>query len=145
MPKLGQKEFTQRWIKNLVDCMDANLDAETKMRLMECCGRACARIGAAAVAKSCQGNLDQWLTTMAKWHGGEEFIRRNGDTVHIICRRCLCDLVKEGPARLPDTFCHCTRGWMKETFEAVLGKPVDVELVESIKRGASRCEIIVRL
>jgi hypothetical protein len=47
--------------------MDANLDAETKMRLMECCGRACARIGAAAVAKSCQGNLDQWLTTMAKW------------------------------------------------------------------------------
>jgi predicted hydrocarbon binding protein len=34
---------------------------------------------------------------------------------------------------------------MKETFEAVVGGPVDVTLVESIKRGGERCKFVVRV
>jgi predicted hydrocarbon binding protein len=145
MTQIDQKEFTQRWVKNLIESIDAHLDEETKIRLMESCGRACAREGPARVAKECQGNLDDWLATLAKWHGGEECVQRDGDIVHRLCTECLCPLVKDGPARLPDTYCYCSVGWMKETFETVVGKPVHVDLIESIKRGAQRCRFAIQL
>jgi hypothetical protein len=97
------------------------------------------------VAKDCQGNLEQWLTILARWHGGEEYVRRDGDTVEVLCAECLCALVNEGPARLSDTYCTCSLGWMKETFEMAAGIPVDVTLVESVKRGDQRCRFMIQL
>lgn len=145
MSQIDYKEFTQRWVKNLIESIDTHLDEETKMRLMESCGRACARGGPIRAAKEHQGDLDNWLATLAKWHGGEEFIRRDGDVVYVICAECLCPLVKDGPPRLPDTYCYCSLGWMREMFGTVVEKPADVELVESIKRGGEKCRFIIRL
>jgi len=34
---------------------------------------------------------------------------------------------------------------MKEVFEAVAGKPVVVELGESIKRGGRQCKFVIHL
>jgi hypothetical protein len=56
---LDYKEFAQRWVKNLMESMDALLAEQTRFELMEACGRACARTGPARVAGDCQGNLDQ--------------------------------------------------------------------------------------
>jgi predicted hydrocarbon binding protein len=36
-------------------------------------------------------------------------------------------------------------GWVLEMFETVAQKPVRVELVHSVKRGASSCKFLVRL
>ncbi|MDH4209773.1 MAG: DUF6144 family protein, partial [Anaerolineae bacterium] len=145
LDQIDHKEFTHRWVKNLIDSIDAHLDEETKIRLMESCGRACARGGPVHVAKACQGNLDNWLAILRKWHGGEEYVQRDGDIVHVICTECLCALVKDGPASLPDTYCYCSRGWMKEVFETVVGKPVDVDLIESVKRGGQMCQFTIQL
>jgi predicted hydrocarbon binding protein len=143
--KMDHKEFTYRWVKDLVESLDAHLDDETKIALLESCGQACARAGPVRAAEACRGNLDAWLVTLAKWHGGEEYVRRDGDVVHVICDECLCMLVKDGPTRLPDTFCYCSLGWMKEVFGVVAEKPVEVELIESIKRGAEQCRFVIRL
>lgn len=143
--EMDYKEFAQGWVKNLVESIDAHLDEETRMRVMESCGRACARRGPARVAEECRGNLDGWLATLAKWHGGEEYVQRQGDVVHVICSECFCTLVKDGPARLPDTYCYCSRGWMKETFETVVEKPVDVDLVETVKGGGQQCRFTIKL
>jgi predicted hydrocarbon binding protein len=142
--KMAQKKFTQTWVKNLTDSMDAHLDEETKVRLMESCGRACARSGPIRSAEACQGDLDRLLSTLAKWIGKEN-VQKEGDAVHIVYTKCLCHLVADGPPRLPDTYCYCSRGWLKEMFETVVGKPVDVHLLESIKRGAERCSFTVGL
>jgi hypothetical protein len=145
MAQIDHKEFTHRWVKNLVEIVDAYLDEETKIKLFESCGQACAHGGPIRIAEECQGNLDGWLATLRKWHGGEELVQREGDIIHVLCTECLCTLVKDGPARLPDTYCYCSLGWMKETFGTVVGKPVDVELVESIKRGGQECRFTIRL
>ena len=141
---VDHEAFTWQWVKHLIDSMDAHLDEPTRIRVMESCGRACAREGPAHVAQEFGGNLDGWLAVLAQWHGGEEYIRKDADAVHVICAECLCVMVKDGPARLPDTYCYCSRGWMKETFEAVVGKPVQVQIVESIKRGGQECRFIIR-
>jgi predicted hydrocarbon binding protein len=139
------REFAQQWVKNLMEGMDTLLTEGARAELMEACGRACARNGPTRVARACQRNLEEWLTILARWHGGEETVRRNGDTVEVLCAECLCALVQDGPARLPDTYCACSLGWMKETFETVVGRPVDVTLAESVKRGGHRCRFTIQL
>ena len=143
--EISHKEFTHRWVKNLIECIDIHLDEATRKQLMESCGRACARAGPIRAAEACRGNLDAWMSTLAKWHGGEEYVQRDGNLVHVTCAECLCILMREGPPRLPDTYCYCSLGWMKEMFGTVVGKPIEVELVESIKRGAERCRFIIRM
>jgi predicted hydrocarbon binding protein len=34
---------------------------------------------------------------------------------------------------------NCILGWQKAAFSTVLGKPVTVEIEESVLRGGSRC------
>ena len=102
MARPSYKEFTHKWVENLIDSIDAHLDEETRIALMESCGRACARRGPVYAARECQGDLDAWLARLAKWHGGEEHVQRHGDVVRLTCTQCLCDLVKDGPERLPD-------------------------------------------
>lgn len=141
---MSKKESTQRWVKNLIDSIDAHLDEETKRRVMESCGRACARGGAVDAAKACQGDLDKMLSTLKRWIG-EENVRKDGKVVYVVYDKCLCHLVADGPPRLPDTYCYCSRGWLKEMFETVAGKPVDVDLTESIKRGGEKCRFTIQL
>jgi len=46
---------------------------------------------------------------------------------------------------LPASYCLCSVGWVLEMFEIVAQKPVRVDLVQSVKRGASSCKFLVRL
>lgn len=59
---------------------------------------------------------------------------------------CSCPML-EGLERLKTkTWCHCTVGYGRATFEYVFDGPVRAELVESIKLGSERCVIkIVKL
>lgn len=145
MAQIDQKAFTERWIRHLVDSMDKHLDEETKIEVMESCGRACARSGPVRAARECQGDLDRWLARLRIWHGGEENVQQEGDVVRLICTECLCPAAKDIPEALSDTYCYCSLGWMKETFGAVMGKPVGVELLRSIKRRAEKCEFVITL
>lgn len=141
---MNQKEFTQRWVKNLIDSMDAHLNEEAKIRVMEACGRACARGGAIRAAKACQGDLDKMLSTLKRWVGKEN-VRKDEDVVYVVYTKCFCHLVADGPPRLADTYCYCSHGWLKEMFETVVGKPVNVDLTESIKRGGQSCRFAIQL
>ena len=145
MAQIDQEAFTEGWIKRLVEGMDEHLDEGTKMALMESCGRACARSGPVHVARECQGKLDRWLATLRKWHGGDEYVQQDGNVIRVFCTECLCPVAKDIPEGLSATYCYCSLGWMKETFEAVMGKPVEVKLIESIVRGAETCEFAITL
>ncbi len=50
---------------------------------------------------------------------------------------CSCPLVKEGLTS--GAQCDCTLGWQRETYSAILGRPVDAAVEESILRGGKRC------
>jgi NTP pyrophosphatase (non-canonical NTP hydrolase) len=41
MDRMEYKEFVQQWVENLMAGMDAHLDEEARVELMEACGRAC--------------------------------------------------------------------------------------------------------
>jgi hypothetical protein len=55
---------------------------------------------------------------------------------------CHCPLVrsaiKDG-AEIPPIFCYCSGGFEKLHFDVIFDKPVEVELMESVLQGDTRC------
>lgn len=143
-PKDSHQKFKEDWIASLMKNLDEQFDEETRLKLMESCGRNCARRGAIRLAESCKGDVEKMVNILAE-HLGKENNSIEGNTVKVGYDKCLCELVAEGPERLSDTFCNCSRGWLLEMFETAAGKPVSVELLQSIKRGSSSCRFIVHL
>ena len=137
----ASRKFREAWVAGLMENLERQLDRPARVALMESCGRSCARRGAVKMAA---GGLDKLIDALAG-HIGKENARREGDAVHVTYTKCYCPLVGDGPPRLPDAWCECSRGWLLEVFGAAAGKPVQVDLLESIKRGGEKCRFVVRV
>jgi predicted hydrocarbon binding protein len=140
----ARDRFLEGWIGSLMETMDSGLDEKTRIELMVANGRACARRGAMQYAKDYLGDLE----TFVGWFNkavGENSAVRTGDTITLTWENCECPVVKDGPERLSDTYCHCSAGWVHEMFETVAGKPVKVNIVETVKRGNDRCLLTVHV
>jgi hypothetical protein len=54
---------------------------------------------------------------------------------------CLCPMAEaQSPGQLSPTFCLCSLGYLKEMHERFLGRLVEVEPVDSVIKGGSRCK-----
>lgn len=62
---------------------------------------------------------------------------------------CHCPWVKEAlkgeDADIPSVFCTCSAGFHKKRWEAILGQPLQAEIVESVLNGDDRCMIAIQL
>ena len=133
--------FKRAWLTSLMENIGEQFSPEESIRLMEANGRDCARRGSIQLARTCKGDLEKFAETMRQ-HIGFEI---DGDKIHLQYDKCFCHLVAQGPDRLPDAWCHCSVGWVKEMFETVTGKPVKVDLLQSIKRGDPVCKFTVHI
>lgn len=52
---------------------------------------------------------------------------------------CPCPLLHEGLIKPSRTLCMCTVYWIKYMFEKAVGKPIEVQLVQSVNTGARSC------
>jgi hypothetical protein len=141
--KSFDQRFKEAWIVSLMGNMEKSLDEKTRVKLMEACGRMCAqRGGLFKTAAAYKGRLAEFVRVMAA-EFGPDLVSLDGNTVNWGYGRCMCELVAAGPERLPDTYCHCSVGWVKEIFELVAQRPVAVKLLQSVKRGAGCCKFVI--
>jgi len=131
------------WLVDFLAAVDSQLDPPARARLLQACGRAEARRTALAGAPRPTMTLEQLA---ARWRGsmGENSVRLAGNQLELMVDRCACPLVGPTPERLSDTWCECACGYMTELMAARLGRPVQVELREAIKRGGQRCHWVFR-
>ena len=113
------------------------LDRDKLSEIFERLGRNCARsIGWASKYK---GDPEGFFEFMNGKMG--ETISYSEDrtriTVDTGCRPCACPIMKD--KRTDGAYCDCSLGWQKETYETILGRPVDVVLKEACFRGSERC------
>jgi predicted hydrocarbon binding protein len=144
------EDHIQLWIIDLLKSLEISLDETTITRVLEHCGRACARRGnllgmIEKLKKRVEdsGDIDSLLHLMNQHQIGSGMLRREGKVITAVYKECLCPLRKEIP--MPPIFCHCTKGWAKEMCEAILGQTVDVELVKAIGWGDPVCEYRVTI
>ena len=66
-------KHSEKWLKTLIDTLDAQVDEETRARLLEACGRACISRSAIKEAKTMANraqNLDELLDALNQQHIG---------------------------------------------------------------------------
>ena len=148
------------WVQGAMARLDALVDEETRRRIMGDCGRNC--------ALAHQGTIDRRKAQRRRYATEDAFLEaeqrnpavgmrlvREGDVVYQFYTphdyrhpmRCYCSLTRGLPegetASL--TFCECSRGFVQETWEQILGRPVRVEVLESAVSGARECKFAIYL
>ncbi len=145
-------EFVDGWVTRFFAVADQTLDEPTRMRLLEANGKAC--FAAYAGPPKGQPRPDEF-ERFAKWIAEKGAARGYTITGRVIGfayagsaetgqaapeNVCLCPLVEAQKAgSISKTYCHCSVGYVREMHERMLGRPVQVELVDSVLWGGKRC------
>jgi Family of unknown function (DUF6144) len=142
------------WAKGAMERLGSLLDEETREQIMERCGANCAQKNS--------GVLDRAVARRRKFADEEAFIAaeikkppagtqllREGESLVQVYTpqayrypmRCYCALVKDLPEGevMSRTYCNCSKAFVQTVWEAALGRPVRVELIESAVTGSSEC------
>lgn len=137
----AQRDAIRIRYAKLVAILDEEIDSPTRKRIFERLGRACAEQFSAITYDKYKNDIRGFLAAIqapSGWVEKAEYDEKTG-TIRIFDRSktCTCPLVEKGLT--PADQCDCTLGWQKQTYSAILGKPVEAELEESILRGGTRC------
>ncbi len=142
-----EKEFVQNWLTDLLDTIEAELDRKTAEQLIAGCGRGCYRRHEFKqnIARDGKGDINKLIDAYKR----NFEIWRDGDEVHIrygqVSNRCYCPAANYRPPKPNDLHCECTRATHQTIFETALGRPIRVEVLESLRRGGKTCHFLVHL
>lgn len=143
----NEAAFVRNWVADLVDTMEEELPRDVQLRLIAGCGRGCFRRHEfkRSIAEQGKGSVDELVTAYKKnfeaWREGETVHVRYGET----SSRCYCPVVKDQAPRADDLHCECTRSTHQSIFETALGRPIDVEVVETLRRGGRTCHFVAHV
>ena len=159
-PDWARIEKAESWIKYLMDNMDALLDEETKIKLMNACGRSC-YLNAFGVASEKKPSPETYEGTLQALEKGGFRVERGSESTTIYYGwagkqnpqglslkegYCMCPLVENDMPGLSPTYCNCSAGYVAESIERATGRKVkSVEILESVKRGGKDCRFKVVL
>jgi hypothetical protein len=153
------KRKTAEWVKNTIEKLDALVSEDARVRIMENCGYNCANVNKkviqrAKARRSKFRSLDEFLAAEQKKPMSGTRLVREGNTLtqfytpRAFTRpmRCYCSLFRGLPDNetVSNTYCNCSKGFVKKFWEGVLEKPVTVDLVQSAISGASECRFVIR-
>jgi hypothetical protein len=146
-------EFVDGWVQRFFEAMDQTLDEATRQKLMTANGRSC--FGAYAGPPKKQAAPDAlekftaWIATQGEAKGYSiegkaisfEFVGSAETGQASPEKVCLCPTAEAQKAgKISPTYCLCSVGYVKEMHERMLGRPVEVQLVDSVLRGGKRCK-----
>ncbi|MFC1492731.1 DUF6144 family protein [candidate division KSB1 bacterium] len=159
-PAWRKTEKSVEWITDILENMDSMLDLETGKKIMQANGRSCytRAFGVGSNTKPSPETADRFIGFL-RARGYE--INDEGEITTIIYNWgrdhqnpqgliiedgfCMCPIVESAPDKLSPTYCQCSAGYVKESFERSLGKIAEVEVLESLKMGGNDCVFKVRL
>ncbi len=150
-------EFTQKWVKRFFEILDQQVDEETRKKLMRANGAACARGSYGEISDGKAATLEEIDEKIASWQRqiGKENIYRADNVVYfnyvgnpkglkISDGYCLCPMIENGPVTISPTYCQCSVGYVQYMFQKLITfKPVQAELLESLRGGGKACRFKV--
>ena len=143
-------------IKRIIMQMDQRLDKDIREEMMENCGRLCHDGAHPNTKQPTPEDAARFMEGMHSYVGKDGIQQKGEETVvhfkytqnprglKVADGYCLCPILEDAPKDVSPTYCHCSVGYVKAIFEQGLGKPVKVELTESVLRGGKGCSFEVR-
>lgn len=151
---------TALWVKEAMERFDELADQESRVKAMTNCGLNCSMKNYTAIERG--------KARREKFQTEEEFLaaelrkspagtrmERDGDILYQIYTpgsfrkgmRCFCGLMfglPEGELA-SRTYCNCSRAFATAYWQAVLGRSVNVEVLETAISGGSECRFKISL
>jgi hypothetical protein len=136
--------FAQTYVKRLMDILNEKLDEKSRVQLVRTMGETCAK-GAYGDKNSATDKIpvEEFAKNLkARMDGNTIYweYKGNPDGLKIEDGWCLCPLVEKGPEGLSGLYCECSVGYVTYMFERYSTAKVNVELIESLKRGGKACK-----
>lgn len=126
--------------------LDAVVPTDLRIAIMRRRGRQCFLRCTAKPVQPClqkASDLDDFLRRLNEADIGGGRLAREGDVITAGYDSCPCPTVNAGQEPISGTYCQCSCGWYASLFEAYVGHPVTVTLVDSIAQGADRCTFTI--
>ncbi|MCX6647803.1 MAG: hypothetical protein NTV61_00205 [Candidatus Bathyarchaeota archaeon] len=158
-PSVGDEELAV-WVNGAVQRMDALLPEETRNGVMEECGRNCSEANRRAIdaglAKRRKHKTEEaFIDAEVKAAKASSRLERGDGVLYQVYTprgfgmkmRCFCALTRglpEGETMSP-TYCKCGESFARTYWRSVLGRPVEVKLLESGLTGSDVCRFEIRL
>jgi hypothetical protein len=142
-----EKEFIQNWLTDLLDTIDAELDLPTKVKLIEGCGKGCYNRHSFKqdIAKKGEGSLkkliDAYHENFEAWQEGDIVHIRFGET----SPGCYCPAARYREAKPNDLHCECTKATHQAIFKDALHRDVQIDILETVRRGGKTCHFAVHI
>ena len=158
--KSSSKETIALWVRGAMDRLDSTVDEQTRVRIMESCGRNCAFVNnrvieAAKQRRKKSKDIDSFLDAeQRKPMKGTRLSREENILYQSYVpqsfappMRCYCSLLRGLPkdTSVSSTYCHCSKAFVQKLWEGVLGRPVKVDLLQSVVSGGSECTFAIHL
>jgi len=149
-----------KWVRGAMERLDAMVNEETKIQIMENCGHNCADVNKKVIERTKLRrkkfkSADEFLEAEQKKPIAGTRLVREGNMLYQFYTpktftrpmRCYCGLLRGLPDRatVSKTYCHCSKGFVKKFWESVLERPVKVELIQSAVLGANECKFAIHL
>jgi hypothetical protein len=144
-------EFSDLWVRRFMNVLDATLDEAARTKLMAANGSACFREWIASQGRTITPVPFETWAARVRQRPADGSLRVEGNVITMEYTSsaetgggspegvCLCPMVESKPAGLSRTYCQCSVGYVKEMHEQRFGRPVTVELLDSVLYGGARC------
>ncbi len=148
------------WVRSAIDRLDALVPEITRVKIMETCGYNCAYHNSSVIArgKARQAKFDceeAFLAAEVRKPQAGTRLECNGNVLiqtytplslgHSM--RCYCGLLRDLPAgeQISPTYCNCSKAFVQTYWSEVLGRPVDVTILETAVTGSTECKFRIML
>jgi len=140
------------WWRAAIERLEKAVGRESAIEIMKSCGRKCCGRGQRNTAKRLMaesGSIEEFLDRISRHdvkEGDLTYVLEDENTIIAEHHRCFCGQVKRAQKPFSTrSYCQCSVAFNRAFFEAALGRPVQVELVQSIIQGAASCKFIVHI
>jgi hypothetical protein len=154
------KSKIAKWIKAAVDKLDSLVDKKTGFQIMEHCGYNCFLVNNGVIKKAKARlkkykSINEFIEAEIKNPSRGTRLEINGNVLYQFYTpqsfttpmRCYCSLLRGLPVdeKVSQTYCHCSKGFVKKYWENLFERPVKVDLIESVVSGALECKFAIHL
>ncbi len=135
-------EAKARWAAQAVNRLKQELPPQELPAAMAgcCCGPNAGQLKESRDAwRSAGGDMTAFVRIRNQQMGAAAGFDWREGKLYLSYPTCYCSLVKHAAQKLPADYCLCSREFTRRVFEETFGRPVDVQLVSSVKSGDEQC------
>lgn len=153
-------EDVSLWVRDAISRLDELAPEEVRIKIMETCGYNCTRHNFSMIArgKARRAKFEDEATFLAaeirKPQAGTRLKQEGNILIQTYVpqsfsypMRCFCGLLRDLPEgkQVSLTYCNCSKAFVRTYWSEVLGRPVDVDVLETAVTGSTECKFRIMI